>query len=156
MWKNVGIMIVDKTKAFVFEAGKVILAISIILWVLASFGPDDKMEKARETVLQESANMRLTEQGLADKVAAYKLEHSYAGVIGKAIEPVIRPLGFDWKIGIALITSLLPGRYLWEPLPLSIAWEAPKISLRYGSGSQTKSTPTRAGQGLQWLLVFRC
>jgi ferrous iron transport protein B len=105
LWKNVGINIIDKTKAFVFEAGKVILAISIVLWVLASFGPGDRMEKAEEAVLQESVNMRLTEQGLADRVASYKLEHSYAGVIGKTIEPVIRPLGFDWKIGIALITS---------------------------------------------------
>lgn len=105
LWKNVGITIVDKTKAFVFEAGKVILAISIVLWVLASFGPGDQMENAEQAVLEESANLRLTEQGLADRVASYKLEHSYAGVIGKAIEPVIRPLGFDWKIGIALITS---------------------------------------------------
>jgi ferrous iron transport protein B len=105
MWKNVGLTIVDKTKAFVFEAGKVILAISVVLWVLASFGPGDQMEKAEETVIQQSQNLRLTEQGLADRVASYKLEHSYAGMIGKGIEPVIRPLGFDWKIGIALITS---------------------------------------------------
>jgi ferrous iron transport protein B len=105
MWKNVGITIVDKTKAFVFEAGKVILAISIVLWVLASYGPGDQMDKAEEVVLLQSANLRLTEEGLADRVASYKLEHSYAGVIGKAIEPAIRPLGFDWKIGIALITS---------------------------------------------------
>ena len=104
-WSNVGYTIVEKTKAFVFEAGKIILAISIVLWVLASYGPGDKMEKAREYVLEESANLRLTEQGLEDRVAAYKLEHSYAGIIGKGIEPVIRPLGFDWKIGIALITS---------------------------------------------------
>jgi ferrous iron transport protein B len=104
-WSNVGLTIVEKTKAFVFEAGKVIIAISIVLWVLASFGPGDKLEKARENVLQESANLRLTEQGLNDRVAAYKLENSYAGIIGKGIEPIIRPLGFDWKIGIALITS---------------------------------------------------
>jgi ferrous iron transport protein B len=104
-WSNVGYTIVEKTKAFVFEAGKIILAISIVLWVLASYGPGDKMEKAREYVLEESANLRLTEQGLEDRVAAYKLENSYAGIIGKGIEPVIRPLGFDWKIGIALITS---------------------------------------------------
>jgi ferrous iron transport protein B len=104
-WSNVGYTIVEKTKAFVFEAGKIILAISIVLWVLASYGPGDKMEKAREYVLEESANLRLTEQGMEDRVAAYKLEHSYAGIIGKGIEPVIRPLGFDWKIGIALITS---------------------------------------------------
>jgi ferrous iron transport protein B len=103
--ENVGLTILEKTKAFVFEAGKVIMAISIILWVLASYGPGDTMEKAEETVLAESANLRLTEEGLQNRVAAYKLEHSYAGIIGKSIEPVIRPLGFDWKIGIALITS---------------------------------------------------
>lgn len=104
-WSNVGFTILEKTKAFVLEAGKVIMAISIILWVLASYGPGDALSKARENVLEESKNLRLTEQGLEDRVAAYKLEHSYAGVIGKGIEPVIRPLGYDWKIGIALITS---------------------------------------------------
>lgn len=104
-WSNVGFTIVEKTKAFVLEAGKVILAISIILWVLASYGPGDKLEKAREYVLQDATNQRLTEQGLEDRIAAYKLENSYAGIIGKAIEPAIRPLGYDWKIGIALITS---------------------------------------------------
>lgn len=104
-WSNVGFTIVEKTKAFVLEAGKVIIAISVVLWVLASFGPGDKIENARENVLAESSNLRLTEQGLEDRIAAYKLENSYAGIIGKGIEPVIRPLGFDWKIGIALITS---------------------------------------------------
>ena len=104
-WSNVGYTIVEKTKAFVVEAGKVIMAISIILWVLASYGPGDKIENARENVLAESPDLRLTEQGLEDRVAAYKLEHSYAGVIGKGLEPVIRPLGYDWKIGIALVTS---------------------------------------------------
>jgi ferrous iron transport protein B len=104
-WSNVGYTIIEKTKAFVFEAGKVIIAISVVLWVLASFGPGDKLENARANVLEESSNIRLTEQGLEDRIAAYKLENSYAGIIGKGIEPVIRPLGFDWKIGIALITS---------------------------------------------------
>lgn len=104
-WSNVGYTILEKTKTFVLEAGKVILAISIILWVLASYGPGDKMEHAREKVLEESANLRLTEQGLEDRIAAYKLENSYAGIIGKGLEPVIKPLGFDWKIGIALVTS---------------------------------------------------
>ncbi|MGC1242846.1 MAG: ferrous iron transport protein B [Chryseosolibacter sp.] len=104
-WSNVGYTIVEKTKAFVVEAGKVIMAISIILWVLASYGPGDKMANARENVLAESKNLRLTEQGLEDRIAAYKLEHSYAGIIGKGLEPVIKPLGYDWKIGIALVTS---------------------------------------------------
>jgi len=104
-WSNVGFTILDKTKAFIWEAGKIIIAISIVLWVLASYGPGDKLENARDYVLQEAANQRLTEQALEDRVAAYKLEHSYAGIIGKAMEPVIAPLGYDWKIGIALLTS---------------------------------------------------
>ncbi|CAN5159687.1 ferrous iron transport protein B [soil metagenome] len=104
-WSNVGYTIVEKTKAFVFEAGKIIIAVSIILWVLASYGPKDVMDNARATVRDQSINLRLTEEGYENRVAAYKLEHSYAGIIGKWMEPVIRPLGFDWKIGIALITS---------------------------------------------------
>jgi ferrous iron transport protein B len=104
-WSNVGYTILDKTKAFIWEAGKIIIAISIILWVLASYGPGDKLDNARDYVLQEVANQPLTVQALEDRVAAYKLEHSYAGIIGKAMEPVITPLGYDWKIGIALLTS---------------------------------------------------
>jgi ferrous iron transport protein B len=104
-WSNVGFTILEKTKTFVFEAGKVILAVSIILWVLASYGPVEEMNKGRQVVRAETQDMRLTEQAFNDRLAAYKLEHSYAGIIGKKIEPVIRPLGYDWKIGIALITS---------------------------------------------------
>jgi ferrous iron transport protein B len=104
-WSNVGYTIVEKTKAFVFEAGKIILAISVILWVLASYGPGDALRNAEEKIIEDSKNIRLTEEALTNRIAAYKLEHSYAGIIGKAIEPVIRPLGYDWKIGIALITS---------------------------------------------------
>lgn len=105
-WSNVGYTILEKTKAFVLEAGKIILAISIILWVLASFGPSDTMDHAEEAVSASiPPNVRLSEQEMQDRVSAYKLEHSYAGIIGKGLEPVIRPLGYDWKIGIALITS---------------------------------------------------
>jgi ferrous iron transport protein B len=104
-WKNVGITIVEKVKTFVFEAGKVILAISIVLWVLASYGPGDALIKAEETVQKESAHLNLSDEEMNDRVASYKLEHSYAGYLGKVTEPVIAPLGYDWKIGIALITS---------------------------------------------------
>jgi len=104
-WSNVGFTIIEKTKAFVFQAGKVILAISIILWVLASYGPLDVMNGAKEVVREQTQKIKLSPQAYNDHVAAYKLEHSYAGIIGKKMEPVIRPLGYDWKIGIALITS---------------------------------------------------
>lgn len=104
-WSNVSYTILEKTKAFVFQAGKIILAISIVLWVLASYGPGTEMENAEAAVMATLTNVRITEQELNNRIAAYKLEHSYAGKIGKALEPAIRPLGYDWKIGIALITS---------------------------------------------------
>jgi ferrous iron transport protein B len=104
-WSNVGYTILEKTKAFVFEAGKVILAISIVLWVLASYGPGDQMKNARDKVIAETAALNISQIEIENRVAAYRLEHSYAGVIGKSIEPLIKPLGYDWKIGIALITS---------------------------------------------------
>jgi len=104
-WANVGYTIVEKTKAFVFEAGKVILAISVILWVLASYGPGDRMKQAEEAVAAQTVDQQLSEQELEAFVSSYKLEHSYAGIIGKTLEPVIKPLGYDWKIGIALVTS---------------------------------------------------
>jgi len=104
-WSNVGLTIVEKTKTFVFEAGKVILAISIILWVLAAYGPGDKMANAKDKVLEQTKGVQLSDQELENRIASYKLEHSYAGAIGKAIEPLIKPIGYDWKIGIALITS---------------------------------------------------
>lgn len=104
-WSNVGFTIVEKTKTFVLEAGKVIIAISIILWVLASYGPKEVMDHSRTAVREETQHLRLTEEVFENRVAAYKLEHSYAGIIGKWMEPIIKPLGFDWKIGIALITS---------------------------------------------------
>lgn len=85
------------------EAGKIILAISVMLWVLASYGPAERMAQAEATVRTEQPG--LSEEELEAQVSAYKLEHSFAGIFGRAIEPAIRPLGYDWKIGIALITS---------------------------------------------------
>ena len=101
--KNVLITVFEKTKTFVLEAGKIILAISIILWVLASYGPGEKFNNAETIITKAYAESSETE--LEDRVAAYRLEHSYIGIIGKTIEPVIKPLGYDWKIGIGLVAS---------------------------------------------------
>jgi len=101
--RNVGITVFEKTKTFVFEAGKIILAISIVLWVLASYGPGEKFKNA-ESIITDT-NPTLQDKVLQNKIAAYKLEHSYIGIVGKAIEPAIRPLGYDWKIGIGLVSS---------------------------------------------------
>ncbi|GHC45133.1 ferrous iron transport protein B [Ulvibacter litoralis] len=104
MPKNVLITVIEKTKSFVLGAGKIILAISIILWVLASYGPGD-FNKAEAIVTQENVTNNLSEEELETKIASFKLENSYIGILGKAIEPAVRPLGYDWKIGIALISS---------------------------------------------------
>ena len=101
--KNVIITVIEKTKTFVFEAGKIILAISIILWVMASYGPGDKFNNAESYVKETSASQSTSE--LNDQIAAFKLEHSYIGIVGKTIEPLIKPLGYDWKVGIGLVAS---------------------------------------------------
>ena len=101
--KNVGITVWEKTRTFVAEAGKIILAISILLWIMASYGPGKNFNQAEQIVQQDYPE--LNDIDLEIKKNAYKLEHSYIGILGKTIEPVISPLGYDWKIGIALISS---------------------------------------------------
>ena len=105
--KNVAINVIEKTKSFVFGAGKIILAISIILWFLGSHGPGKDFKNAQQIVEKEiySSPIPINPSVIPDKVSEYKLEHSFIGIIGKSIEPVIRPLGYDWKIGIAVVTS---------------------------------------------------
>lgn len=105
MVKNVALTVLEKTKSFVFGAGKIILAISIILWFLASYGPGEKFNNAEEIVKTEYASQNLTTSELNQKIAAHKLEYSFIGITGRAIEPAIRPLGYDWKIGIAIVSS---------------------------------------------------
>lgn len=102
-WNHVAFTIYEKVKTFVFEAGKVIVAISIILWVMASYGPGEGFSGAEQRIKTQFSN--LTGNEIQNKIASEKLQNSYAGIFGKFIEPVIKPLGYDWKIGIALITS---------------------------------------------------
>ncbi|MFH4969522.1 ferrous iron transport protein B [Gaetbulibacter sp. M240] len=105
LFKNVALTVIEKTKSFVFGAGKIILAISIILWFLASFGPGENFNNAEAIVKAENKERALTSTELQQKVASQKLEHSFIGITGRAIEPVISPLGYDWKIGIAIVSS---------------------------------------------------
>jgi len=102
-WKNVGITVYQKSGTFVMEAGKIILAISVILWALATYGPPAAMklaEQKTEKIVLENPQLNKDEV-----LAAQKLEASFIGHFGQFIEPAIRPLGYDWKIGVALITS---------------------------------------------------
>jgi ferrous iron transport protein B len=105
LFKNVAINVIEKTKAFVFGAGKIILSISIILWFLASNGPSKNFSDAETVLMSKTENEGLSKIELKNKVASYKLENSYIGLMGKTIEPLISPLGYDWKIGIAIISS---------------------------------------------------
>lgn len=106
-WKNVLFTMYEKSKTFVLEAGKVIIAISIILWVMSTYGPSKRFEAIDAKYDHIEANSKDTVQlaTLERDRAAEKLENSYAGLLGQTIEPMIKPLGYDWKIGIALITS---------------------------------------------------
>ncbi|MEO6150188.1 MAG: ferrous iron transport protein B, partial [Mucilaginibacter sp.] len=104
-WKNVLFSMYDRSKTFVLEAGKVIIAVSIVLWVLASYGPGDKFATIDQKYSQPQYTETISPEELSRVIGSAKLENSYAGALGHAIEPAIKPLGFDWKIGIALITS---------------------------------------------------
>ena len=104
-WGNIIQTMVNKARIFVVEAGKVIMVISLILWALSSFGPQGKTEAITKQYNLSKNNPLLNKEELTKEYHAAKLENSYAGILGKTIEPIISPLGFDWKIGIALITS---------------------------------------------------
>jgi len=102
--KNIAFNVWDKTKAFVLGAGKIIVPLSILLWFLGTHGTTT-FDNAEQIVTKQYATANLAEDALQDKIAAFQLENSYMGHIGKIIEPVVAPLGYDWKIGIAVIAS---------------------------------------------------
>lgn len=104
-WNNVFPTMISKARIFVTDAGKVIMIISLILWALSSFGPGNNMQKVSQHYEQLRSQPGANISQLNREYQTEKLEHSYAGILGKSIEPVITPLGYDWKIGIALITS---------------------------------------------------
>jgi ferrous iron transport protein B len=101
-WKNLVFTIYEKIKVFTLEAGKVILAISILLWLLASYGPGDRMEEAVSKVDRLEFQ---DDNEYQQELASVQLANSYIGILGQGIEPIIKPLGFNWQIGISIITS---------------------------------------------------
>jgi ferrous iron transport protein B len=104
-WKNAAITMVEKAKIFVTDAGKVIMVISLLLWFLSNFGPGHRISKIKDKYAALIQQMPAQKDSLQKHLSTEKLQNSYAGILGKTIEPVITPLGYDWKIGIALITS---------------------------------------------------
>jgi ferrous iron transport protein B len=161
--KNVVTSIVEKVKTFTFEAGKIILVISILLWVLATYGPGDAMKQAEERVVTDSA--AVAAQPYEARLASAKLEASYAGHFGKFIEPVIRPIGFDWKIGIALITSFAAREVFVGTMATiySVGNAEDELSVRESMKNQTDAegnpyyTVARAGSLLLfYLFAMQC
>lgn len=104
-WKNVGVTMVEKAKIFVTDAGKVIMVISLLLWGLASFGPPARMEAVEQRFAGRMKASPDSAVVLAQDYKLARMEQSFAGLMGRSLEPAIAPLGYDWKIGIALITS---------------------------------------------------
>lgn len=104
-WKNIFITMFQKAKIFIFDAGKVIMVISVLLWALSSYGPSNKRDTIQEVYTQAAQLHPEKEIELKAERDANLLENSYAGIAGRTIEPILKPLGYDWKIGIALITS---------------------------------------------------
>jgi ferrous iron transport protein B len=104
-FQNILLAIWNAVRSFILEAGKVILAISIVLWVLSNYGPGNSMERAQVQTRVQQQHPTLQGATLENAIEAQLLENSYAGRLGKIIEPAIAPLGYDWKIGIALVTS---------------------------------------------------
>ena len=104
-YKNVLFTMIEKAKIFVFDAGKVIMVISLLLWALSTYGPGNRIEKVNTEFAQRIASNPEQTDVLEKEKQTALLQNSYAGVMGQYIEPVIAPLGYDWKIGIAIITS---------------------------------------------------
>ncbi len=104
-WKNVGITMIEKGKIFILDVGKIIVIISLILWALASFGPPGQMKTIEEKYANLITLNPTQKVNLEHEKATEKLKYSFAGIMGRSIEPVMRPLGYDWKISIALVTS---------------------------------------------------
>lgn len=104
-WNNILTTMVQKARIFVLDAGKVIMVISLVLWALSSFGPSEERRIIEEEYVKASMLHPDQSMTLDNEKNARLLEHSWAGMLGKSIEPLIAPLGYDWKIGIALVTS---------------------------------------------------
>jgi len=103
--KNVFLTMINKGKTFVFEAGKIIIIASVVLWFLSSFGPSSDRDRIETKYTSEIMLQTHSPDEIEVLKSSERLEYSYIGYFGKSIEPVIKPLGFDWKVGIALITS---------------------------------------------------
>lgn len=163
-WKNAAITMVEKARIFVFDAGKVIMLISLLLWFLSSYGPGDKMETVESKYGAMIAAAPAQADSLSKVQSAEQLKYSYAGILGQAIEPAIRPLGYDWKIGIALITSFAAREvFVGTMATLYSVEEDDDTSLReklqsatYTDGSKVYTLATGLSLMVFYVLAMQC
>lgn len=163
-WKNAAITMVEKARIFVFDAGKVIMLISLLLWFLSSYGPGDKMETVESKYAAMIAAAPAQADSLSKVQSAEQLKYSYAGILGQAIEPAIRPLGYDWKIGIALITSFAAREvFVGTMATLYSVEEDDDTSLReklqsatYADGSKVYTLATGLSLMVFYVLAMQC
>ena len=163
-WKNAGITMIQKARIFVTDAGKVIMVISLLLWFLSAYGPGERMQKVEK---KYAVLMQLSPQkkdSLQKHLSAEKLQNSYAGILGKTIEPVIKPLGYDWKIGIALITSFAAREvFVGTMATLYSVEQTDNSSLRqkmqsatHSDGSKVYTLPAALSLMVFYVLAMQC
>ena len=163
-WKNVGTTMIQKARIFVTDAGKVIMLISLLLWFLSSYGPGNRMQKVTEkyaVLIQQNPAEKTV---LQKQLSSEKLQNSYAGILGKTIEPVIAPLGYDWKIGIALITSFAAREvFVGTMATLYSVEESDDSSLRqkmqaatHPDGSKVYTLPAAVSLMIFYVLAMQC
>ncbi len=163
-WANVGITMVEKAKIFVTDAGKVIMVISLLLWFLSSYGPGDNLKNIDEKYATLSSANPTKKDSLAKLASTEKLQQSYAGMLGKVIEPAIKPLGYDWKIGIALITSFAAREvFVGTMATLYSVEETDDTSLRqkmnaatHSDGSKVYTLPASLSLMVFYVLAMQC
>lgn len=163
--RSVFFTVIEKTKSFVLNAGKIILAVSIILWFLASHG-GKTFDNAQEIVEAKYTETPIPDHQLAAEVASFQLENSYVGMMGKAIEPAIRPLGYDWKIGIAIITSFAAREVFVGTLATIYSVEDPddqgtiksrmQAATYADTGEKVFTTPTGVSLLLFYAIALQC
>ncbi len=163
-WKNVGITMLQKASIFVFDAGKIIMIISLLLWFLSSYGPGTRIQKVEDKYTLLMQQMPTKKDSLQKHLSSEKLQNSFAGILGKAIEPGIAPLGYDWKIGIALITSFAAREvFVGTMATLYSVEENDDSSLRekmgsakHPDGSKVYTLPAALSLMIFYLLAMQC
>jgi ferrous iron transport protein B len=165
-FRNIAYFVKEKLGAFIWEAGKIILLISIVLWALASYGPGDTMSQAENDAMVRAEANDMTAEETKNYIASKKIEASYAGHLGKWIEPAIKPLGFDWKIGIAIITSFAAREVFVGTMATiySIGTDSPESSIKqrmatevnYETGEKVYSPATSWSLLIFYVFALQC